>query len=418
MRRGVFILAATAVAASCAPSAPNVSDAAPSDGGLTPPRCVPERSIACACSSGLMGAQTCNTEGTYEACSCDIPDAGVCDPGTVDHACVCDDGRVGSRSCLSGLWRECVCPYVDGGHACLWGELCNGLDDDCDGAVDEAETCPPGPIVGTRDVPTEVFALMAPRSTACARSFDRVWPAEGESIPTPVDPGTAWCSRTGAATIAPDGRAELELGGHILAHDATGDVLVSDAAACLGSGVDAIAFDAAGRRYYSCIGFVYRDDVIHARGRLVGVLAGGETLVTRPDLTVLDADGRELSRIDEHVLGVGLSLPGPATIAGASAFVAIIRVAPTFAHPEVVSLRVDPDGTYEIVRRASVDSPYLGSPLALPDGTFVFLRQDPVDGYPFTEIVALLPDGAFRTLFRSVDSVELGPLGLLVSVAP
>jgi hypothetical protein len=47
----------------------------PSGGGSTGtggliPSCVPGQSMPCACASGLLGAQTCRKDGTYDACVC------------------------------------------------------------------------------------------------------------------------------------------------------------------------------------------------------------------------------------------------------------------------------------------------------------------------------------------------------------
>ncbi len=46
--------------------------------GGTPASCVPGASVACACTTGQQGAQTCTSEGTFAACMCSAPtvDAG------------------------------------------------------------------------------------------------------------------------------------------------------------------------------------------------------------------------------------------------------------------------------------------------------------------------------------------------------
>jgi hypothetical protein len=64
------------------------------------------------------------------------PDAGAkgCSPGSL-AGCRTACGTTGKTSCSQdGLWRACEVP----------AEACNGLDDDCDGAVDEGFPCARG----------------------------------------------------------------------------------------------------------------------------------------------------------------------------------------------------------------------------------------------------------------------------------
>jgi len=98
-------------------------------------------------SSGKVGTQTC-TAGSWGSCVAD------CTPKTeecngVDDDCdgkidqdstgkaitkICDaSGKTGTQTCTAGAWGNCVCnnPEV---------EVCNGKDDDCDGKVDEDDT--------------------------------------------------------------------------------------------------------------------------------------------------------------------------------------------------------------------------------------------------------------------------------------
>ncbi|MGB7811457.1 MAG: DUF4215 domain-containing protein [Polyangia bacterium] len=53
-----------------------------------PASCVPGASVACACSTGQQGAQTCTSAGTFEACVCSVPtvDAGSLDGEASDTA--------------------------------------------------------------------------------------------------------------------------------------------------------------------------------------------------------------------------------------------------------------------------------------------------------------------------------------------
>jgi hypothetical protein len=119
-----------------------------------------------ACRAGVQGCAA----GTWEACAGQIlptsedcgggPGNGVdedCD-GTVDNGCGCDDGAVrpcysgpaetagvgachtGAQTCWAGVWSDC------GGQVVPVPEVCgNGVDEDCDGDVDDPATCSPCP---------------------------------------------------------------------------------------------------------------------------------------------------------------------------------------------------------------------------------------------------------------------------------
>jgi len=102
----------------------------------------------CDAGGSKVGKKTC-TAGTWGTCVADCtPAAETCNnkdddcDGKVDVDAqdkaltqVCDpgNGKVGTQTCESGAWGKCMCndPEV---------ETCNGKDDDCDGKVDEDET--------------------------------------------------------------------------------------------------------------------------------------------------------------------------------------------------------------------------------------------------------------------------------------
>ena len=81
-----------------------------------------------------LPAEVCDADGHDEDCD-----------GVVDEGCTCDEGiteacgsnvgecSVGFRVCRNGEWRDCIASRLPGQFA----EVCNGLDDDCDGESDE-----------------------------------------------------------------------------------------------------------------------------------------------------------------------------------------------------------------------------------------------------------------------------------------
>lgn len=77
MRFALFVFVLLVACGSDPPAA--TSDVPPSDVTLptdrSAPLCTPGRTKACPCANGMMGAQTCQADGTYSACACF--DAGV-----------------------------------------------------------------------------------------------------------------------------------------------------------------------------------------------------------------------------------------------------------------------------------------------------------------------------------------------------
>ncbi|MCA9624449.1 MAG: hypothetical protein KC731_35745, partial [Myxococcales bacterium] len=144
--------------------------------------CVPETEICdgqdndcngevdegCACSAGqtqecytgdtslvgigacAMGTQTCDQTGTWGACEGEVlPSAEQCDGQDNDCNDEVDEG-FGTVTCGLGVCQQTVDECVAGvPNPCVPGtpepnEACNGVDDTCDGTVDEGCTCTDG----------------------------------------------------------------------------------------------------------------------------------------------------------------------------------------------------------------------------------------------------------------------------------
>ncbi|MCZ7681315.1 MAG: putative metal-binding motif-containing protein [Sandaracinaceae bacterium] len=110
--------------------------------------CVAGSGVSCTTSCGSTGTQTCDATCTMGSC---VPPAEGCTgmdddcDGMIDETVECSAGAMESctTSCGSTGMRTCTA-------ACTFGsctppaEVCNGADDDCDGSIDETFTCVPG----------------------------------------------------------------------------------------------------------------------------------------------------------------------------------------------------------------------------------------------------------------------------------
>ena len=110
--------------------------------------CLPDLSGPCTTSCGSTGASQCTAQCSQQTCA-PLPEScnGVDDDcnGSTDEGFVCIHGQVQpcDTSCGTQGQRSC-------GSLCKWGpcqlpaESCNGSDDDCDGEVDEGLPCQQG----------------------------------------------------------------------------------------------------------------------------------------------------------------------------------------------------------------------------------------------------------------------------------
>ncbi len=125
--------------------------------------CIPGSYLPCGSSIGACeyGIMECGEDGTFplKCIGATLPTTEICDnsidddcDGSIDEGCTCTTGQArlctpgagvcssGVQTCIKGVWGPCA-PTLPPSE-----EVCDGLDNDCDGIRDEGCTCYPGAI--------------------------------------------------------------------------------------------------------------------------------------------------------------------------------------------------------------------------------------------------------------------------------
>jgi hypothetical protein len=361
--------------------------------------------------------------------ACTSPDAAPSEPSgpsdpsicTADAACTCRDGSPGTERCAAdGSFAACACTP---GTACAEpasDEYCDGLDNDCNGVVDDGEVCPDATVASTVPLAGGVYFQGTLAEGSCADAIERFWPSQDPAF-TRNDDCYVQHYQFRRSDHALYFQAVFE-GLHLVQGNAHPIVATPPCDAMVGR----FDFDAAGTLHYQCGATVYRaGGTIAAQDidQLVGVLDDGRMLVTRrgavvEEYAVLDAAGAELSRPSlAGFTGALVVLPDASTVAGDRAYVAYRRHL-AFGRQEIVVFSVDEHSAWHRVRRVEIAA-LEAAQLVTSDGT-VFLRgYDPDNPTDATErILAYLPDGTTRVAWREVDSMVKAHIGNQLLIGP
>lgn len=337
---------------------------------------------------------------------------------TEHGACDCADGAHGTAQCAAdGSVAVCVCAAAC--PAVASEEYCDGLDNDCNGVVDDGEVCPDPTVANTEPLAGSVYVQGTTVSGSCDTELQPFWPRET----TALTPGGGCRAGHYQFRRSDDTVFLVDAGLHVVVDTA----VVAVATPPCNERVSHVDFDGAGTLHYQCDAAIYRAGgaaVAQNVRQLVGVLDDGRIVVTvanaksasRDDYAVLDTTGHELSRqtLDDY-LGGGLAFPDAGSVVGNHAYVAYWRLL-AFDKMEIIVFRVDERSQWQRVRRVEIPALEFTYKI-VPDGAlFVYGTETDHTKPPGERITAYLPDGTSRVVWRetgskisSIGTMLLGP---------
>lgn len=368
-----------------------------------------------AAAAWLVGLASCGHGGSAASEDCQT-----------GRACTCTDGTAGTQACRpDGRLAACSCAASSGACPPVRSqEYCDGLDNDCNGVVDDGEVCPDPAVAGTMSFTGGVYFL----GDAGPGSFDelqRFWPT---LVPTPLTSFPVGFTnalrfrRSDAAlyyqaTFTGISQRTSSAPDPVIATPPCGNMV--------GEHFD---FDAFNTLYYVCDDAVFRTPggvmVAQPVSDLAAVLDDGRIIATRAgagnavDYVVLDGAGNELSRASTAAFAGTLTpVPGAATVVGNVGYV-LYRREYAIRQTELVVFRVDEHSTWTRVRRVSVPD-FGNAQLAMPDGTVYVEEHDPDNFEESTQrIIAYHPDGTSAAVWHEYDVGSIRTSGSLMAVGP
>ena len=427
------------------------------------------QSVACACSDVRTGAQVCQADGTLTSCSCTAADttaaagragtdqisgggrggtsnttgdggavavseeagaagaAGCSGTGCDDRGecgigdvagCRCEGAIPGYRTCQGGGFGECTCPDAGQGGAggatnddCIPDpEWCDGLDNDCNGVVDDHFACRDDDVheAFTKPYTGGIYLTGTGLDGGnTARALQQFWPRLSPSYLHDFDSyadkfrfrrsdGELFYSATFSGVL-----------------HATPGKDTPEPSLCGGkSGLARAGFDfsAENSLYYQCQTSLYRGNeqlVADGIAVIAGVFDDGRSLVTRAldydnaVYSVIDRDGEELNRFPPAGFYTGSLqvVPYGTSFDGDVAYTLLVRTYDQVT-TELLLYAIDEQSTFRLVRRRIV--PSLGfTQLALSDGS-IFVSDAAF-------VRAYLPDNSERVAYRATEGILLRP---------
>ena len=342
--------------------------------------------------------------GAIELCSGRDEDCdGAVDEGfEVGSACAAGTGgcRVtGTLVCAPG-GAGTTCDAVPGPMAV---EACNGVDEDCDGAVDEGEICPDATVRHVAPFSGGVWYTHSTSTCGRQRLF-QFWPRFDTSFSySRFDCHADWWH----FRPSDDALHYAATFSGIFQHTGTGTDTLLPTPPC--EAREPFGFDASGQLHYVCDRSLRRgagDIVSSDVTALLAVTADGRSVVQRgSSIAVLRPDGSTATTFDPSSRYTGtMSLSTASTsVYGEDVFVIYFRQL-TGLPSELVVLRVDGASRVLQVRRITgTPTGNASSYLALPDGTVFVMERDPATTFDH-QIRRFAPDGTNATVWREAET--------------
>jgi hypothetical protein len=341
--------------------------------------------------------------GAMELCNAIDDD---CD-GTVD------EGFTLGMACGAGVGAcratgTMVCSADGAGTSCSAAprpaavEACNTTDDDCDGTVDEGEICPDATVRSTVPFAGGVWYTASTSSCGGQRVL-QFWPRFDTSFYYDRFDCYAdwWHFRPSDGVL----HYAATFSG-IYRHTGTGADALVPTPPC--EPREPFGFDSAGRLHYQCMTSLRRASgelVSNDVARLLVVNADGRSVVLRGStLAVVRPDGTTAATFDPTTRYAGTMTLQPlaGSVNGDDAFVVYTRTLPGLPD-EIVVLRIDPGNVVLQVRRISGVTPGGASMLALSDGTLFLMERDPATTFDY-RIRRFAPDGTDAVVWREAET--------------
>jgi hypothetical protein len=294
------------------------------------------------------------------------------------------------------------------GRTCDPVEWCDGVDNDCNGVIDDGYVCPDPSVSNTLPFVDGAYFQGTTAEGSCgADALQRVWPTKSNTYYAGFD-----CYADLFQFRRNDWQLFYQSTFSGIRQDGApdgGDPIIPTPPC--GDGVSGyFGFESDSTLYYQCGTSLRRGngEAVTGLNRLAGVLDDGRTIVMRSfgssgsRFEVADKAGQTATVLDvANFVGTMTPQPNATTIRGNDAFVLFSRALgqnPT----ELVMFRLTPSNQWLLVRR--VPSARVGMwPLALSDGTILVRERDPATTFD-ERIVVFPPGGSETVIWREAEA--------------